>query len=221
MRVAVTNPVDRARGLAAAMERAGLTPVSLACTKVVANSEHELAQARRSAERADLLVVSSSRTIEMLWPDGGMPAVDVVAVGPATAATVQAAGGHVSFVGHGGTADLATFVARRHSSSTIHLTATNGVALAVDGVRRVGVYTTLPIPPASAPVDAVAFTSPSAVVGWTSARDLAGLVVGAIGETTASALRGFGCHPLVPDTPSYETLAETLAATSSKTKESA
>ena len=73
------------------------------------------------------------------------------------------------------------------------------------------VYETVPIAPASDTVDVAIFGSPSAVEGWCRSRSLDGLVVGAIGATTAAALTHRG-HPsdVVPERPSFENLVKAL-----------
>jgi uroporphyrinogen-III synthase len=73
-------------------------------------------------------------------------------------------------------------------------------------------YDTIPIAPGDATVDAALFGSPSAVEGWTISRHLHGLVVGAMGATTATALRMRGVDdPVVPDRPGVDELTAALA----------
>lgn len=103
-RVAVTT--DRFTEAAVAFARVGLKPVSLPCIRVQAADEGVLAQAREAASIADLVLISSVRTLDVLWPNGSMPALEVGAVGERTAAAVKARGGRVVLLGRSGLADL-------------------------------------------------------------------------------------------------------------------
>jgi uroporphyrinogen-III synthase len=71
-------------------------------------------------------------------------------------------------------------------------------------------YDTIPIPPATEPVDVVTFASPSAVDGWSLTRGFDALVL-AIGSATRATLEQRGHPPdLVADTPTFQALARTI-----------
>ncbi|MEX0756965.1 MAG: uroporphyrinogen-III synthase, partial [Acidimicrobiia bacterium] len=73
-------------------------------------------------------------------------------------------------------------------------------------------YDTIPIAPNDDKVDAAIFGSPSAIDGWLLRRHFDGMVIGAMGPTTASALRVRGVEdPVFPDTPGFEALVAALA----------
>lgn len=213
--MAVTTSRDRAPEAAACFAAAGLTPVVLPCIRIV--PADDVGSLRRAAEEADLLVLTSRRPLEILWPEGRMPPVPVAAVGPATARQAERWGARVVTVGRGGGADLVIdgrwkAVVYPHAEGTDREVIRRLEAMAERLVAE-PVYRTEPVPPAAYPVEAVAFASPSAVEGWTSGRSLDGLVVGAIGATTAAAVETFGRRPdVVPALPGYRALAEELAA---------
>ena len=73
-------------------------------------------------------------------------------------------------------------------------------------------YTTVPIACADTKVDAAIFGSPSAVDGWLIRRHLDGMVVAAMGQKTATALRVRGVDdPVVPDRPGFDAVVDALA----------
>jgi uroporphyrinogen-III synthase len=217
-RVAVTTAADRAGALAARLWDEGLEPVELPCIQVEEADPAVLRRARGTADRADLLLLTSMRSIEILWPEDGFPRTEVAAVGGATADRARSRGGRVVASGTGGAAGLIGLldltgktVAYPHADGT-----DPGVLAALQaGAGRVvalPIYRTAPIAPGGDPVDAAAFASPSAVLGWTMTRSLAGLVVGAIGPTTAAALEARHRSPdVVASPPSFESLARELA----------
>lgn len=219
-RVAVTTTPDRYRRHAARLEGLGLIPVMLSCIELIVGAEEILATAREEASRADWIVVTSVRAVEVLWPHGGMPLTPVAAVGPHTAAAVGEAGGRAEMVGDGGasrmTNELGALVPGRsvffpHASGADPRTA-SALRDAGAEVTTEEVYKVIPIPPGSEPVDAVMFASPSAVSGWFLSRDLRGLVVGAVGLTTAAAIARRGVRPdVVPQEPSFDRLARLMA----------
>lgn len=219
-RIALTTTPDRAARLAPLCEDHGLEPVRLPCIEFVPADENVLDPARRRVTQADWLVVTSSRAISALWPNGEMPDVPVAAVGPATAQAVRAAGGRPVVVGGGGADELIDLIAERLSGvSVVFAHAECAGAATIEALESAGasvdaraVYEIRPVPPTADPVDAVAFGSPTAVRGWHLSRDLEGLVVGAIGETTAGALAGFAAAPDVePPHPSFERLIAGMA----------
>lgn len=227
-RIALTSTADRSATLQPLAARAGLVPVVLPCIEYVTAEASVLEAARRRAAVCDWLVVTSSKTVSTLWPEGDMPTVAVAAVGATTAAATRAAGGDPALVGDTGSAEIFESMAPLASSRSVFFPhAAKADLSGVDNLRAAGavvetlaVYDVEPIAPAADAVDAVAFGSPTAVAGWLLSRRLAGLVVGAIGATTASALKERGEVPdVVPNQPSFDTLigliAETLGARSS------
>lgn len=220
-RVAVTTAVDRQERVAGLMRAVGLEPVALPCIEIRAADESVLDSARRAAVTADALVLTSTRTVRLLWPDG-MPPTPVWAVGTATAGAVERAGGRVAEVGTAGAASIVRRVPHMPEATVVFPHAAgsddavvNLLAERVGTLHESTVYTAVPIGPASTSVDAVAFMSPSAVDGWCTTRTLEGLVVGAIGRTTADALRRRQVDPqVVPMTPDVVMLARGIAAAS-------
>ena len=215
-RVAITT--DRFDVAAPWFAARGLLPVRLPCIRVETAPDEVLGQARAEAESADLLLITSSRTVDLLWGDEPIPDVPVAAVGESTAAAVEEAGGHVRFVGSAGLRLLAAEMRRELPLGRIVFPrAANSDPDPLRQIRSEGteivpfdVYRTVPIAPGRDPVDAVAFASPSAVEGGRLARRLDGLVVGAIGHTTAVAVTEH--RPVViPARPSHRALAEALA----------
>lgn len=216
IRVAVTS--DRFFEAAPAYEGFGLTPVSLPCIRVQVADGEVLAGAREAAENADLVVVSSSRTLEVLWPTG-MPPVQVMAVGRVTATKAMSLGASVAATGSGGLASLietnrALLTGRRVAFPHARESDPALVDLlrgAVDSLADHEVYSVVPISPPDTSVDAVSFASPSAVDGWHLGRDLTGLTVASIGETTTRALGRWRPPDVVASTPSHPALARALA----------
>ncbi|MGI8516951.1 MAG: uroporphyrinogen-III synthase [Acidimicrobiia bacterium] len=217
-RVAVTT--DRFSEAAVAFERVGLEPVSLPCIRVHAADAGVLAQAREAASIADLVLISSVRTLDVLWPHGSMPALEVGAVGERTAAAVRARGGRVVLMGRSGLADLAEQAADRLGSSRVvfpHAAGSDPGARellsdrAID-FRAFEVYRTVPVAPEFAPVAAAVFASPSAVEGWLLSRAFDGLIIGVIGPTTRKALTRYRMPEVMAPQPSHHSLAQALAS---------
>jgi len=194
MRVAVTTARDSADLQAVALREAGLIPVILPCIEVQGGDDP--AAVRRAVDDAEMLVITSARTVRILWPGGGMPQVPVAAVGPSTAKAVKAAGGRVSFVGTGGASELVSLIADRvRNIHVVFPQARDADPATAVRLRNVGAtvetpvaYRTVPVSPGPDPVEAALFGSPSAVAGWTSARTLDGILAVAMGTTTAGAL---------------------------------
>ncbi len=214
--VAVTS--DRFIEAAPAYEGFGLTPVPLPCIRVHVAGEDVLEAARTAAENADLVVVSSSRTLDVLWPKT-MPPLRVMAVGPVTAARTVGLGGSVTPTGGSGlTALIETNRGMLTGRRVAFPHARESDPYQIDLLRStVGVldeheiYSIVPIAPANTPVEAVSFASPSAVDGWNLGRDLTGLTVASIGETTTRALSRWRPPDVVASTPSHPALARALA----------
>ncbi|HJU52350.1 MAG TPA: uroporphyrinogen-III synthase [Acidimicrobiia bacterium] len=214
MRVAITT--DRFDSVAPLYREAGLEPIWLPCVRVEPASDEVLDRARQVAASAELLMLSSARTVDWLWPHGGVPSVDAVAVGSAAAKTFSERGGRVVLTGNSGLADLAAKASTRLATNRVVFPRSADTdpdvlwiirQLAPDLVEF-EVYRTQPIPPEDIEVRAVAFASPSAVVGWHLSRDLVDLAVGAIGPTTSAALS----QPpdVVARSPSHRALAQAL-----------
>ena len=218
IRVAITT--DRFRAAAPDFRRLGLEPVGLPCIRVEPSDPGVLAQIRQAASLADFLVITSVRTLDILWPNGSMPAVEVGAVGERTAAAVAARGGRVVFLGRSGLAHLAQQMPGRLISSRVvfpHAVGSDQVALELlraraTHLREFEVYRSVPVAPGSAPVDAAAFASPSAVEGWHLSRALDGIVVGVIGPTTREAVAQHRPPDVMAARPSYRSLAQALAS---------
>lgn len=220
-RIALTTTPDRAARLVSLCDEHWLEPVGLPCIEFVPADEEVLDQARRRVAQADWLVVTSPRSIAALWPNGEMPDIPVAAVGPATAQSVTNAGGRPVFVGDGGADELIDLITERLGGVSVVFPHAEGVgATTIKALESAGasvdartVYEIRSVAPANDAVDAVAFGSPTAVHGWLLSRDLEGLVVGAIGKTTAGALEEFGVTVDVePSHPSFEELIAAMAA---------
>ncbi|MEX1280563.1 MAG: uroporphyrinogen-III synthase [Acidimicrobiia bacterium] len=216
--MAVTAPAPGAGRLADEVRRRGHHPVLLPTVAIVPAEAAVLARARAEAVAADLVVLTSARTVDVVWAGRGMDGLAVAAVGPATAAATEAAGATVVVVGGVGGTALVEAIGNRARGRLVaipHAEGTDLVPFAGLGAARIDatpVYAARPGPPGSDPVDAVLFASPSAVAGWVAARPVDGLVVGVIGPTTARAAREAGARPVVAATPSFADLAATLPA---------
>lgn len=219
-RIALTTTRGRAVRLASLCEKHGLEPVPLPCIEFVPADQDVVDAARRGFGGADWLVVTSSRAISALWPDGGMPDVPVAAVGPVTAGTVEDAGGRPVVVGDGGADELIDLLAGRLSGSSVAFPHAAGAGTStIEALEAAGasvdaraVYEIHPVPPEDDPVDGVAFGSPTAVRGWLLSRSLDGLATGAIGKTTAAELaRRSATADVEPPSPSFERLIAAMA----------
>jgi uroporphyrinogen-III synthase len=203
-----------------------MIPVVLPCIAIEPASEDRLAQARHLATKADWIVITSPRTVRVLWPEGGMPPVAVAAVGEASAAVVASAGGHVELIGHAGGDELGQLLvaelARADPSQRKVLLARaartssdirSALMAAGAEVAEAVVYQTTPIAPAQDPVEAVVFGSPSAVEGWRRSRTFLDLIVAVTGVTTADAVRAGGSsETVIAPEPGWEAALSALAA---------
>jgi len=218
--VTVALTTDRFDQVAHWFTAAGLEPLHLPCIRVDPASEETLQRARDAASSADLLLLTSPRTVGLLWPLGDMPDVEVGAVGRATAAAATEAGGRVGITGRSGLARLIDEAADRVSGKRVvlaHAASADSSAMArLEGLapdlEEHCVYRVTPVGPADTPVDAVVFASPSAVEGWLLSRSLDGPLLAAIGETTAAALGRYRAPDVTAPSPSYQALAQTLAS---------
>ena len=198
-----------------------MEPVAVPCIEVRPAPGPVLDAARRAADEFGHVMVSSARTVDVVWAtERPSPDVQFYTVGAATAAVVEGYGGSVRIVGDSGLSDLSRLVAAcaldallfPHASGT-DLGAIEPLVAAGTRVTATTVYHTESLEPPADPVDAVVFASPSAVDGWLGHRTLDGMVIGAIGPTTASALvrRGIPVD-VVPARPGFVELAEAMGA---------
>jgi uroporphyrinogen-III synthase len=218
MRVALTT--DRFDRVAPLYVAAGLDPISLPCVKVTPASDDVLARARAAAASADIMILSSPRTIDWLWPERPLPSVDVIAVGTATASAVTERGGRVVLTGNSGLARLATGASTLLGKNRVVFPrsadsdpgALRVIRQLAPSLLEFEVYRTQPIAPRNIQVRSVAFASPSAVAGWHVARNLFGLVVGVIGATTSAAVSRHRPPDVIASSPSHWALARALAS---------
>ncbi len=211
--VAITN--DRFETVAPAYLETGFEPVPIQCVRVEPADEDALGEARVAAGEADLILISSARTVSLLWPEGQMPEVEVAAVGQSSADATRHAGGHVVTTGRSGLVDLIDAIVGRIRRARVVFPHAGGTDLAA--ITRLGevarsveehvVYRTAPVPALPTEVDAVAFSSPSAVQGWLLARALDDVVVGVIGKTTAAAVARVRHPDVVSPRPAHGSLA--------------
>jgi uroporphyrinogen-III synthase len=190
----------------------------LPCIAISPSAQEVLDELRAQARKADLIVVTSARAVRITWPDRDMPAIPTAAVGRATAEAVTEAGGMVTDIGETdaeGLVDAMNVDGLRvvfpHARAADPATA---AALEKRGasVFASPAYDTIPIAPSDDKVNAAIFGSPSAVNGWLMRRPLDGIVVAAMGSTTASALRVRGVEdPVVPSKPGFTEVAAALA----------
>jgi uroporphyrinogen-III synthase len=217
-RVAITT--DRFDSVASEYLGVGLEPVPVPCVDVVAAGEEALLRARRAVSAADLVLITSARTVDLLWPLGAMPGTGAVTVGAASAAAVEAAGGRVVVTGRSGLADLldrASHVLGTARVAFPHAAGTDRNLVArlrslVPELEEQEIYRAVPVAPEPTPVDAVVFASPSAVTGWLLARDFDGVVIGVIGPTTRAAVARYRLPEVVAPEPSHHSLAGALTS---------
>jgi uroporphyrinogen-III synthase len=225
-RVAITT--DRFAVAATPFRMVGLDPVPMPCIRIEAADPILLDRARAAATGADLLLISSARTVDLLWPDS-MPAVEVAAVGSQTSATISARGGRVVLCGRAGLADLAVRLRDRwHDSKVVfphgsvatgsraelpgHLALAGMIEASGGHLHEFVIYRTMSQAPGPDQVEAAAFASPSAVAGWRLSRSLVGLVIGAIGRTTREALAVHGKVDVLAPRPTHQALAKAMAS---------
>jgi uroporphyrinogen-III synthase len=218
--VAVTTSADRAAAAAIPFTFTGTTPITLPCIDIVPAAQEYLAEARASAMNVDLIIVTSRRTLDTLWPDGPLPAADFAVVGRVTARAVERRGGAVILVGSGGSDHLADALAGRVSAKSVFWPHARGADPRPIG--RVGtgsasfmapvIYQSVPIAPDATPVDVVTFASPSAVAGWQLSRSLQGETIAVIGETTRAAVDEAGAPvAIMAGEPTFQSLANSVA----------
>jgi uroporphyrinogen-III synthase len=218
IRVAVTT--DRFDAAAPHFAEVGLDPVSLPCIQIEPADEAVLTQARHAALGADLLLITSIRTLDLLWPDAQLPGVAVAAVGEATAAAVVSRGGRVVEVGSVGLSALTTKASNRLGGSRVVFPRSEGsdhqaleeLRAKAGQLAEYEVYRVIPIAPDRAPVEAAVFASPSAVEGWLLGRDFRDIVVGVIGPTTRRAVSRRRPPNVISPDPSHRALARAMAS---------
>lgn len=220
--MAVTTSADAAERICVPLVLAELDPVVLPCIEVRAAPGSVLDGMRSAARVADHLLLTSVRTVQILWPEGGMPPVPVAAVGGATARAVEQAGGMVETIGPGDGDDLIDLLLAQVAGRRIVFPhARSADPGRAERLRRAGalvdaaaVYDTIPLPPGPDPVDAALFGSASAVEGWCLSRTLSDVaMIGAMGPTTAAALSTRGRPAdFVPDHSSIAALVAGLSS---------
>jgi len=220
-RVAVTASVEASAGMSAELVAVGLHPVALPCVRIQQADEADLARARAAVEEADLVVLTSSRALDVLWPQGPIPDTPIAMLTPAGAARVEERGGRVVHIGTGNPSEFTEYLIRKAAGKRVAYPHDEGVdpriivspADAAAELVAVAVYGWVPVAPALDPVEAAVFESPLAVEGWMEARDVSAVVTAAIGPATAAALRRHGRGPdILVRRPHFEMLAETLAS---------
>ena len=220
IRLALTSTTRRNRALADLVRGLGLEPVELPCIEVVpdAGGSANLSAHLRDAE---VLVLTSARTVDLVPEGARAVAPPVLAVGSATAFAANEAGLTVVAAGDGGVDRLVDDHARHLEGRDVVFAGSANLlerTVAILGrharrVRGVPLYRTVPIPPAPDPVDAAVFGSPTAVAGWASVRSFDGVVVAAVGATTAASLLEIGVVPdVVPDAAGFTDAIEAVAA---------
>ena len=225
-RVAITT--DRFESAGRPFRRFGLEPVALPCIRIEPAGADVLAEARRAAAACDLLVITSVRSVDLLWPDS-IPNSPVAAVGERTAAAVTARGGRVVVAGRAGLDDVierldnlleGAGVVFPHAggfwsnpdTSPALLTAVESLRGRAASLTEFEVYRTTSLPPGADEVAAVAFSSPSAVAGWHLSRSFDSLVIGVIGSTTRLAVSVHRKPEVVAPLPSHDALARAMAS---------
>lgn len=208
-RVGITTSAEEFPKYHHALEGEGVHAISLPCISFSPSSTSVLDVARSQVQHASWVVLTSPRTVQVLWPSGGMPPTPALCVGPTTASHCTSAGGTVHTIGTGGAGELIQQVIPLVAGSTVafpHAEAADPqvtAALAANcTVEASVVYRTELVPPGEDSVDAVIFSSPSAVTSWCEHRALGDIVIAALGTTTAAELdkRGYPAS-IIPEHP--------------------
>ncbi len=221
MRVALTHARGRFEALPEALGRAGLTAIEAPLLSTRPRAGTELRASAEALLDLPWLLVTSRSTVEawaalgLPWQRAGRPRIG--AVGPGTAAALEAAGARPTLVAEPATAaGLAeAFCARRDAAGPVGLPQGNrarpGLARALAGAgfepRTLVVYDSLTLPwPEGVAADLVVLASPSAARALPEA---VGAALGArarlvaIGPATARAIhaRGWRCRRATEPTP--------------------
>ncbi len=93
--MAVTASREAAAGTAAELVAVGLQAIGLPCVRMQVGSDADLARARAAAEEAGLIVLISSRALDVLWPVADIPTIPIATLGPVSAARAEERGGRV------------------------------------------------------------------------------------------------------------------------------
>lgn len=236
--VAVTREGDPDDPLASGLREEGAHVVDWPTLSFEPRDDVEFRDAVDRIDEFDWVVFTSARAVQpVVNALGRVPAVPVAAVGRATADALTRLGWRVSVVGGGGSEKLVDtlvldgplsgarvlFPAGSKADDTLEC----GLNALNADVRRVEAYRAVESPPDSAAVlrdlargvDAVTFTSPSAIQSLSRAladewpQVLTGCSAVTIGETTAGAARARGLAPVwVASQPSIQSIVETCAA---------
>jgi len=218
-RVAVTSELESAERIGEFLTNVSMEPVYLPCIQIVHSPPETLDPMRVAAEEADWVVFTSRRAVEIMWPEVMPRGPKVAAVGAATAVAVAAAGGRVALTGSGGAAELCDRLRGRVAGQLVVFPHAAGAAPETAAMLRSGgaevvaapAYETMSVAPAEDPVDALILASPSAVAGWLMSRELAGVVIATMGQTTARAVRDSGVEPdVVPKVPGASAIVSAL-----------
>ena len=218
--VAVTTSADRAAAAAIPFALLGMQPALLPCIEIEAAPLEALEAARGSAAEADLVVISSRRTIDILWPDGPLPDAEFAAVGAVSARAVRERGGRIVATGIAGSAYLAETLAPRIGGLYVVWPRAQGadpmplLQMTSRSGRFVApaVYSSVPVAPRLESVEVITFASPSAVTGWQLSRSLDESTIAVLGETTRRAVESSGgSAAIVAPNPTYQWLAQAVA----------
>lgn len=232
MRVWLTQSQDALVGLEPALAGLGHEVLRWPLIGTVAL---EAAAVRTAAEpllRCRWLLYTSPASVRA-WHASGLPPVGIQrigAVGPGTAAALEAAGARPDLIGGGDAVSLAAaFLAHPHAAGPVGLPVGDRAFAHLRDALEAGGYQvvtaivyrteTLAAPEASrvrAAPDAVLFASPSAVTALSGTlsddltRSLAAATFIAIGPTTAAALRATGRPCLQASAPTIEAVLACL-----------
>jgi uroporphyrinogen III methyltransferase/synthase len=245
--IVVTRPRDRADEMIEAITRLGgeaLIAPMIAVQPLPMSAAH--LQTLRKLDEFAWLVFTSASAVEMfhLWFEKAMirelPAtLRVIAVGEKTAAVVRTRGWRVEVLAEQASAEGVVATLQRHGAGrdtkVLFPRAREGRELIPQELEKVGakvvvlpVYQTAPLVPKNLAelrlrlrerkIDAIAFTSPSAVqqffyllplMEWPILQEIC---LGAIGRTTAAAIREHHLQAhVVPETTSAPALIEAIA----------
>lgn len=225
MRVALTHGEGRLEALAAALEARGHEVVRSPLIETRARTDADTRCAAEGVAACPWLLFASRSAVEA-WTALGLSlkGTRVGAVGAATGAALERAGARVRVLGDPPNAEglARAFLARRDARGPVGLPLgdrsrpTLAAALRRGGmeVRRCVVYAThVQTWAADEAVDAVVLASPSAAEGLPESVAARATLI-ALGDTTASALRGRGLRPRVARRPDAQAVLRELEALS-------
>lgn len=249
-RVLITRAAEDCAAWATRLKEAGAVPLTLPCIECEPNLGPAVAaQLAAALPKTEWLVVTSRRGADALRPliastpwtpadEQAMAAIQIAAVGPATAAAAESLPGRVVLVSPSGTAkSLAEALAARLAAAApntavptrpkcVIAVAENAGAVLEDTLTRAGgnclridVYRTVPAAPAARKqalsglgADKILLASPSAVTGLVNRVELDTAVeILTIGPSTSEAARAAGLSVTVEaPRPSLEGLLEAM-----------